>query len=71
MRLNRDEISALGTDAIEIQANQFAAELLMPRAWFEAALASKSFDIDNESRSTSLRRNFASAGKPSNIALGI
>ena len=57
-RLNRDEISALGTDAIEIQANQFAAELLMPRAWFEAALASKSFDIDNESPLDELAKKF-------------
>jgi Zn-dependent peptidase ImmA (M78 family) len=58
MRLNRDEISALGTDKIEIQANQFAAELLMPRAWFEAALASKSFDIDNEGPLDELAKKF-------------
>jgi Zn-dependent peptidase ImmA (M78 family) len=58
MRLNRDEISALGTEKIEIDANQFAAELLMPRAWFEAALASKRFDIDNESPFDELAKRF-------------
>jgi Zn-dependent peptidase ImmA (M78 family) len=46
--LNRDATSALGTETIEIQANQFAAELLMPTAWFIDALESMAFDIDNE-----------------------
>src|ERR1700730_11291352 len=32
--LNRDGTSALGTEKIEVDANQFAAELLMPTAWF-------------------------------------
>jgi Zn-dependent peptidase ImmA (M78 family) len=58
VRLNRDQVSALGTDQIEVQANQFAAELLMPRAWFEAALASKHFDIDNESPLNDLSKKF-------------
>lgn len=57
-RLNRDETSTLGTDKIEIDANQFAAELLMPKAWFEAALASRSFDIDNEGPLDDLAKKF-------------
>jgi Zn-dependent peptidase ImmA (M78 family) len=48
MRLNRDAKSAAGTEDIEIQANQFAAELLMPRAFIEQALTGKPFDIENE-----------------------
>jgi Zn-dependent peptidase ImmA (M78 family) len=58
MALNRDATSALGTDKIEIEANQFAAELLMPTAWFIQALASKLFDIDNEGPLDELVKKF-------------
>ena len=33
IRLNRDASSGLATDGMEIEANGFAAELLMPQAW--------------------------------------
>lgn len=56
--LNRDSTSALGTEQIEIQANQFAAELLMPTAWFTEALDSKAFDIDNEAPLDDLAKKF-------------
>lgn len=56
--LNRDATSALGSDRIEIEANQFAAELLMPTTWFVQALASKHFDIDNESPLDEIARKF-------------
>jgi Zn-dependent peptidase ImmA (M78 family) len=56
--LHRDSTSALGTDTIEVQANQFAAELLMPTAWFVDALQSKAFDIDNEGPLEELARKF-------------
>lgn len=46
--LNRDSTSATGTDRIEIQANQFASELLMPRNLLEQALGGKPIDIDDE-----------------------
>lgn len=58
MTLNRDETSALGTDRIEIEANQFAAELLMPTAWFLDALGNKPFDIDNEGPIEELAKKF-------------
>jgi Zn-dependent peptidase ImmA (M78 family) len=48
IQLNRDATSALGTDKLEIQANRFSAELLMPTTWFLQALATKPFDIENE-----------------------
>ena len=44
--LMRDSKSATGTERIEIQANQFAAELLMPRKLIKKALAGQQFDID-------------------------
>jgi Zn-dependent peptidase ImmA (M78 family) len=56
--LNRDATSALGTEKIEIEANQFASELLMPTAWFTQALASKPFDIDNEGPLEELAKKF-------------
>jgi Zn-dependent peptidase ImmA (M78 family) len=46
--LMRDSTSALGTELIEIQANQFAAELLIPTAFLDQALGNKPFDIDDE-----------------------
>lgn len=56
--LNRDAISALGSEKIEIEANQFAAELLMPSAWLIQALAGKPFDIDNEGPLEELAKKF-------------
>jgi len=56
--LNRDANSALGTEPIEVQANQFAAELLMPTKWFIDSLQSKPFDIDNERPLEDLTKKF-------------
>jgi Zn-dependent peptidase ImmA (M78 family) len=56
--LNRDAISATGLDDIEIEANQFAAELLMPAALLVQALASKPFDIDDEGPLEELAKKF-------------
>lgn len=56
--LNRDATSALGTEEIEIQANAFAAELLMPTAFLHQALQSKPFDIDDDAPLEELARKF-------------
>jgi len=45
-RLRRDPVAASGTDALEIEANAFAAELLMPQAWVEAAFSELELDDD-------------------------
>jgi Zn-dependent peptidase ImmA (M78 family) len=55
--LNRDATSALGTEKIEIEANRFSAELLMPTAFLQA-LANKPFDIDNEGPLEEIARKF-------------
>ena len=47
-RLNRDTKSTLGTDYIEIEANQFAASILMPRSFIERLMEDKEYDFDNE-----------------------
>jgi Zn-dependent peptidase ImmA (M78 family) len=56
--LNRDAISALGTETIEVEANRFAAELLMPTAFLVQALAGKPFDIDDEGPIDELAKKF-------------
>lgn len=54
----RDTVSATGTDLMEIEANQFAAELLMPKDLIEKALADVRFDIDNEKPIEDLAKKF-------------
>jgi Zn-dependent peptidase ImmA (M78 family) len=56
--LMRDPKSATGTEKLEIEANQFAAELLMPEALIKQALESKPFDIDDDSPIEELAKKF-------------
>lgn len=56
--LMRDSNSASGTQIIEIEANKFAAELLMPQALLEQILFSKPFDIDDEPPLAELAKKF-------------
>jgi len=56
--LMRDTKSATGTEQIEIQANQFAAELLMPRDLIDKAMAGKQFDIDDDGPIEELAKKF-------------
>ena len=56
--LMRDPKSATGTERIEIEANQFAAELLMPRELIEQALAGKQFDIDDDGPMEEIAKKF-------------
>lgn len=55
--LMRDGLAATGTDTIEIQANQFAAELLLPSFLLDTLL-SKEFDIDDEGPLDALAKKF-------------
>ena len=43
--LMRDSVSAAGVDEMEIEANLFAAELLMPKAILAKALGNEPFDM--------------------------
>lgn len=57
--LMRDEKSATGTESIEIEANQFASALLMPRALIDEALAKRpQFDIEDDGPLLELARSF-------------
>ena len=54
----RDQNSASGTERMEIEANQFASELLMPSFLLTVMLKENSFDIDDEEPLKQLARKF-------------
>lgn len=56
--LRRDANSTTGTELMEIEANQFAAELLMPSALLIKSLKKKGFDIDDEEPLKDLAEKF-------------
>ena len=56
--LMRDAVSAAGVKAIEIEANLFAAELLMPVFLLAKALGNEPLDIDDEGAVSALARSF-------------
>ena len=56
--LRRDNQSTLGTEKVEIEANQFAAELLMPTSVLEHLLQDKRFDIDDDRPLEKIARKF-------------
>lgn len=47
VQLNRDKRSALGEDLLEIQANRFAAELLMPTEMIKREIKNTYIDIES------------------------
>jgi Zn-dependent peptidase ImmA (M78 family) len=56
--LMRDAKSATGEERIEIEANQFAAELLMPKATIERELAGKQFDMEDDAPLEEIAKKF-------------
>lgn len=46
--LMRNAVSASGVDEMEIEANSFAAELLMPEEFLVRSLQGQTFDIDDD-----------------------
>lgn len=56
--LRRDTLAAAGVDATEIEANTFAAELLMPEELIKAALAGRSVDLEDDGAVTALAKRF-------------
>ncbi len=68
--LMRDSVSAAGVDEMEIEANLFAAELLMPEALLTKALGNEPFDIDDESAVSALGRSFKVSPSAMRFRLG-
>lgn len=56
--LMRDAVSAASVDPMEIEANLFAAELLMPAFLLSEHLGDAGFDIDDSATVTELARRF-------------
>jgi Zn-dependent peptidase ImmA (M78 family) len=56
--LRRDHRSAAGTNPIEVQANQFAADLMMPRDFLLEALGDEIIDIDEAELVGKIARQF-------------
>lgn len=54
----RDARSAQATDVREMQANQFAADLLMPEPMLHKALKGEAVDLEDEDRLSSLAKSF-------------
>lgn len=48
IQLNRDKRSSLGSDFLEIQANKFAAELLMPSTMIKKEIKNTYIDIEKD-----------------------
>ena len=56
--LRRDSLSAAGVDATEIEANTFAAELLMPEDLLKATLEGQSVDLEDDQAVAMLAKRF-------------
>lgn len=56
--LMRDAAAAAGTDTIEIEANKFAAELLLPAFLIDDLLTTSTFDIDDQEPLDKLAKKF-------------
>jgi len=56
--LFRDDASSQGIDPLEIDANAFASELLMPREFLMSALGAGGVDIEDNDRIEALARRF-------------
>lgn len=56
--LLRDDVSSQGIDPLEIDANAFAAELLMPREFLKSALDAGGLDLEDDAGIEVLARKF-------------
>lgn len=56
--LLRDDLSSQGVDALEIEANAFASELLMPRDLVIKALNDDGVDIEDDAQIDALAKKF-------------
>lgn len=56
--LRRDALAAAGVDRKEIEANAFAAELLMPQAFLAAALQGRTIDLEDDEMIKKLAKRF-------------
>lgn len=56
--LRRDTLAAQGTDKMEIEANAFASELLIPKYLLEPVIGTGDIDLDDVDRLQSIAKKF-------------
>jgi Zn-dependent peptidase ImmA (M78 family) len=56
--LRRDTLAAQGTDKMEIEANAFASEILMPKDLLEPVIGTGDIDLDDVDRLQSIAKKF-------------
>lgn len=56
--LHRNKVSAEGSDPLEVEANAFASELLMPDALLADAIGDAGLDLDDDAAVEALARRF-------------
>lgn len=68
--LQRDPRSATGLDRMEIEANLFAAELLMPAAFLETTLKDREVDVDDDRAVAEIARQYKVSAAAMRFRLG-
>jgi Zn-dependent peptidase ImmA (M78 family) len=56
--LLRDDVSSQGVDRLEIEANAFASELLMPRKFIDLVLGPAGLDLEDDASIEALAKKF-------------
>ena len=67
--LHRDAMTATGTDPLEVDANAFAAELLMPKHFLIEAVGDTGIDLDDETAIDVLAKKFKVSSSAMRIRL--
>jgi Zn-dependent peptidase ImmA (M78 family) len=68
--LRRSAESSAGTNDIEIEANLFAAELLMPESFLTQEFGDESLDIENENSVNAIAKIFRVSPSAMRFRLG-
>ena len=66
----RNSVSSEGVDEMEIEANLFATELLMPAAFLAKSLSGESFDIDDDGVVIALAKEYKVSASAMRFRLG-
>ncbi|MER9118922.1 ImmA/IrrE family metallo-endopeptidase [Mesorhizobium sp. M0954] len=57
--LRRDEVSSTAEDVMEVEANQFAAEILMPLPYLKRDLIKYNIDLEDDSAIAKMAKNYS------------
>ena len=68
--LMRDSVSSAGVNEMEIEANLFASELLMPVEFLAKSLDAEPFDIDDEGAVRALAKEYKVSASAMRFRLG-